>query len=118
MCRRIRRRIQQRQSSPRQSLLSPHFLVSLIVSHIRWWLFSPAQATDLVFLIDGSGSIGAYVFQMEVLRFLNEFVELFDIGPEKTRVAVVQFSDQIRHEFDLNQYTTPQALKDAIHRIQ
>ncbi|PIO61808.1 hypothetical protein TELCIR_16655 [Teladorsagia circumcincta] len=26
----------------------------------------PVQATDLVFLIDGSGSIGSYIFQTEV----------------------------------------------------
>lgn len=88
--------------------------------------FSPVQATDLVFLIDGSGSIGSYIFQTEVgrlplgdrlsiisivlvaidyidkltpfkvLRFLNEFTELFDIAPDKTRVSVVQYSDQIR----------------------
>ncbi|KIH50306.1 von Willebrand factor type A domain protein, partial [Ancylostoma duodenale] len=57
----------------------------------------PVQATDLVFLIDGSGSIGSYIFQTEVLRFLAEFTELFDIAPDKTRVSVVQYSDQISY---------------------
>uniref|UniRef100_A0A0M3KES8 VWFA domain-containing protein n=1 Tax=Anisakis simplex TaxID=6269 RepID=A0A0M3KES8_ANISI len=78
----------------------------------------PAQPTDLVFLIDGSGSISSDVFREEVLRFVKEFIELFDIASDKTRVAVVQYSDRIRHEFDLNQYTSARDLKDAIDRIQ
>uniref|UniRef100_A0A915AKQ6 Transmembrane cell adhesion receptor mua-3 n=1 Tax=Parascaris univalens TaxID=6257 RepID=A0A915AKQ6_PARUN len=78
----------------------------------------PAQPTDLVFLIDGSGSIGSDIFRGEVLRFLKEFVELFDISSDRTRVAVVQYSDRIRHEFDLNQYSSIQSVEDAIDRIQ
>uniref|UniRef100_A0A0M3IQP5 VWFA domain-containing protein n=1 Tax=Ascaris lumbricoides TaxID=6252 RepID=A0A0M3IQP5_ASCLU len=80
--------------------------------------YNPAQPTDLVFLIDGSGSIGSDVFRGEVLRFLKEFVELFDISSDRTRVAVVQYSDRIRHEFDLNQYSSIQNVEDAIDRIQ
>ena len=38
-----------------------------------------------------------------MLRFISDFVELFDIGQENTRVGLIQYSDQIRHEFDLNQ---------------
>ncbi|VDM42590.1 unnamed protein product [Toxocara canis] len=78
----------------------------------------PAQPTDLVFLIDGSGSIGSDVFRGEVLRFVKEFIELFDISLDRTRVAVVQYSDRIRHEFDLNQYSSAQSLEDAIDNIQ
>ncbi|CAB3402805.1 unnamed protein product [Caenorhabditis bovis] len=78
----------------------------------------PAQPTDLVFLIDGSGSIGSYVFQTEVLRFLAEFTELFDIAPQKTRVSVVQYSDQIRHEFGLDNYSDRKLLQNAIHNIE
>ncbi|CAD6188433.1 unnamed protein product [Caenorhabditis auriculariae] len=78
----------------------------------------PAQPTDLVFLIDGSGSIGSYIFQTEVLRFLSEFTDLFDIAPDKTRVSVVQYSDQIRHEFGLNENSDRRSLHDAIRNIQ
>ncbi|VDK67960.1 unnamed protein product, partial [Gongylonema pulchrum] len=53
-----------------------------------------------------------------VLRFVKDFIELFDISPQQTRVAVVQYSDRIRHEFDLNQYPTAQLLKQAIDHIQ
>lgn len=49
-----------------------------------------------MFLVDGSGSIGSDVFGDEVLRFISEFIDLFDVGPDQTRVALVQYSDQIR----------------------
>ncbi|VDN06501.1 unnamed protein product [Thelazia callipaeda] len=78
----------------------------------------PAQPTDLVFLIDGSGSIGSETFHQEILRFVKEFIELFDVSPQKTRVAVMQYSDRIRHEFDLNQYSSAEQLKQAIDQIE
>uniref|UniRef100_A0AC34QH72 Uncharacterized protein n=1 Tax=Panagrolaimus sp. JU765 TaxID=591449 RepID=A0AC34QH72_9BILA len=78
----------------------------------------PKQKTDLIFLIDGSGSIGSYVFKQEVLRFIREFVELFDIGLDRTRVGLIQYSDQIRHEFDLNQYSDKASLIQAIDSTQ
>lgn len=71
-----------------------------------------------MFLIDGSGSIGSYVFKQEVLRFIREFVELFDIGLDRTRVGLIQYSDQIRHEFDLNQYSDKASLIHAIDTTQ
>ncbi|OZC08479.1 hypothetical protein X798_04540 [Onchocerca flexuosa] len=78
----------------------------------------PKQKTDLMFLIDGSGSIGSYVFKNEVLRFIKEFLELFDIGLDNTRVGLIQYSDQIRHEFDLSQYTDKASVINAISQIQ
>lgn len=78
----------------------------------------PTQKTDLIFLVDGSGSIGAHVFANEILRFLREFVELFDIGATETRVGLIQYSDQIRHEFDLAEHTGRLHLQEAISRAQ
>ncbi|EJW76130.1 hypothetical protein WUBG_12961 [Wuchereria bancrofti] len=81
-------------------------------------VLSPAQPTDLVFLIDGSGSIGLNVFHNEVLRFVKDFIELFDISPQQTRVGVVQFSHIIRHEIYLNDCSSMEQLKDAISNIE
>jgi hypothetical protein len=78
----------------------------------------PKQKTDLMFLIDGSGSIGSFVFKHEILRFVREFVELFEVGQDKTRVGLIQYSDQIRHEFDLNQYVDKESLLQAINQTQ
>ncbi|CAK5070046.1 unnamed protein product [Meloidogyne enterolobii] len=77
----------------------------------------PKQKTDLIFLIDGSGSIGSQVFRNEVLRFIKEFIELFDIGLDNTRVGLIQYSDQVRHEFGLSQYSDKQSLLAAVDNI-
>ena len=57
-------------------------------------------------------------FSFQVLRFISDFVELFDIGQENTRVGLIQYSDQIRHEFDLNQYSDKNSLLQAIAQTQ
>lgn len=77
----------------------------------------PSQPTDLIFLIDGSGSIGAAIFNQEVLRFVRDFSKLFEIGPDQTRIGVIQFSDTVRKEFDMNQFSTRQSLENAITNI-
>lgn len=53
-----------------------------------------------------------------MLRFVREFIELFDIGMDKTRVGLIQYSDQIRHEFDLNQNRGKTAVVQAISQVQ
>ena len=78
----------------------------------------PSQPTDLMFLVDGSGSIGSETFTNEVLRFVQEFVDLFDIGPTKTQVAMIQYSDQIQHEFNFNSYSTKTTLIQAISQVK
>lgn len=69
-------------------------------------------------MIDGSGSIGSATFKTEILRFISEFVGLFTIAPDQTRVGVIQYSDIIRKEFDLNQYPSAPALQKGINSIQ
>lgn len=61
---------------------------------------------DLIFVIDGSGSIGSFSFRNEVLRFVKDFIDLFDIGRDKSQIGIIQYSDQIRHEFELGTYST------------
>ncbi len=78
----------------------------------------PSQPTDLMFLVDGSGSIGSDTFTNEVLRFVREFVDLFDIGPTKTQVAMIQYSDRIQHEVDFSQHTSKISLIQAISQVR
>ncbi|KAH8027870.1 hypothetical protein HPB51_011038 [Rhipicephalus microplus] len=51
-----------------------------------------ATATDLVFLLDRSGSVGHAGFETE-LTFVDSFVSHFDVMANATRVAIVSFSD-------------------------
>ncbi|XP_041941676.1 collagen alpha-1(XIV) chain isoform X3 [Alosa sapidissima] len=76
-----------------------------------------AAKADLVFLVDGSWSIGDDNFQ-KIIRFLYSTVGSLDvIGLEGTQVAIAQFSDDARTEFKLNSHSDKQSLLDAIQRI-
>uniref|UniRef100_A0A3Q2CA21 Collagen type XIV alpha 1 chain n=1 Tax=Cyprinodon variegatus TaxID=28743 RepID=A0A3Q2CA21_CYPVA len=76
-----------------------------------------AAKADLVFLVDGSWSIGDENF-LKIIRFLYSTVGALDrIGPDGTQVAIAQFSDDARTEFKLNSYSDKERLLDAINRI-
>ncbi|XP_041104554.1 collagen alpha-1(XIV) chain-like isoform X4 [Polyodon spathula] len=76
-----------------------------------------AAKADLVFLVDGSWSIGDDNF-LKILRFLYSTSGALDkIGPDGTQVAIAQYSDDPRTEFKLNSYSNKETLLDAIQRI-
>ncbi|XP_037650084.1 collagen alpha-1(XIV) chain-like isoform X3 [Sebastes umbrosus] len=76
-----------------------------------------AAKADLVFLVDGSWSIGDENF-LKIIRFLYSTTGALDqIGPDGTQVAIAQFSDDARTEFKLNSYGNKERLLDAINGI-
>uniref|UniRef100_A0A3Q3N772 Collagen, type XIV, alpha 1a n=1 Tax=Mastacembelus armatus TaxID=205130 RepID=A0A3Q3N772_9TELE len=73
---------------------------------------------DLAFLVDGSWSIGDDNF-MKITRFLYSTMGSLDlIGPDGTQVAIAQFSDDARTEFQLSSHGNKEALLEAIQRIR
>ncbi|XP_049337395.1 collagen alpha-4(VI) chain isoform X2 [Astyanax mexicanus] len=68
---------------------------------------------DIVFLVDGSASIGLTNFQ-QIREFLSSLVTHFDIAPNKVRIGLVQYSDTPRTEFSLNTYEDKQEILDFI----
>ncbi|XP_064195946.1 collagen alpha-1(XII) chain isoform X2 [Anguilla rostrata] len=72
--------------------------------------------TDLVFLVDGSWSIGRENFKY-IRSFIAAMAGAFDIGEDKTRVGVVQYSTDTRTEFNLNQYFKRGELIRAINNL-
>ena len=72
---------------------------------------------DLAFVMDGSGSIGYDDFE-NAKQFVVDMVEKLDIGKEKTRVGIIQYSDIPRIEINLNQYSSSDSLKEAISNIR
>ncbi|KAK6490585.1 collagen alpha-6(VI) chain-like [Huso huso] len=76
-----------------------------------------ASVADIVFLVDGSTSIGDTNFQ-KVKNFLYTFVESLDIGREKVRVGLAQYSDTANQEFLLNEYTNKTAVLQQIQKLQ
>ncbi|XP_045075210.1 collagen alpha-4(VI) chain-like [Coregonus clupeaformis] len=75
-----------------------------------------ATVADIVFLVDGSTSISPTNFQ-EVRRFLHSFIEGLDIGTDKVRVGLAQFSNEIQKQFHLGEHTDKRALLEQVDRL-
>uniref|UniRef100_A0A3P8U058 Collagen type VI alpha 6 chain n=1 Tax=Amphiprion percula TaxID=161767 RepID=A0A3P8U058_AMPPE len=76
-----------------------------------------ASVADIVFLIDGSSSIGISNFQ-EIRRFLRSVVSGLDIGADKVHVGVAQYSDEPYQEFLLKDHMDKQSLLTAVDTFQ
>ncbi|XP_060937859.1 matrilin-2-like [Limanda limanda] len=72
---------------------------------------------DLVFVIDGSKSLGPANFEL-VKHFVNSIVDSLDISKTGTHVGLLQYSTKVRTQFTLGQYTTAQDVKQAVARMQ
>ncbi|XP_038644308.1 collagen alpha-3(VI) chain-like isoform X6 [Scyliorhinus canicula] len=75
-----------------------------------------AVKRDIVFLVDGSDNVrGAFP---SIQRFISRVADNLDIGRDKARVGVVQYSDNPRVNFYLTSHTTNQDVKDAINSLR
>uniref|UniRef100_A0A3P9HVM7 Matrilin 2 n=1 Tax=Oryzias latipes TaxID=8090 RepID=A0A3P9HVM7_ORYLA len=72
---------------------------------------------DLVFVIDGSKSLGPANFEL-VKQFVNSIVDSLDISRTGTHVGLIQYSTKVRTEFTLGQYVTGDSIKQAVGRMQ
>ncbi|XP_067844647.1 collagen alpha-1(XII) chain [Heptranchias perlo] len=77
---------------------------------------SASAVADLVFLVDGSWSVGRANFR-KIREFIYSLVSAFEIGDDKTKVGIVQYSSDTRTEFNLNRYDQKQDLLNAITNL-
>uniref|UniRef100_A0A8C5F746 Matrilin 2 n=1 Tax=Gadus morhua TaxID=8049 RepID=A0A8C5F746_GADMO len=72
---------------------------------------------DLVFIIDGSKSLGPINFEL-VKGFVNAVVDSLDVSRNGTRVGLLQYSTKVRTEFTLGRYASAGDVKEAVSRVQ
>ncbi|XP_041423473.1 collagen alpha-6(VI) chain-like isoform X1 [Xenopus laevis] len=74
------------------------------------------EEADIYFLIDGSGSIYPEDFE-DMKKFMIELISMFQVGANRVRFGVVQYSDVRRIEFTISEHRNQKTLKDAISQI-
>ncbi|XP_076136862.1 IgGFc-binding protein-like [Alosa pseudoharengus] len=71
---------------------------------------------DIVFLVDGSWSVGSENFQL-IREFLHTVVDGFDVAPDHVRIGMVQYSSTQRTEFSLNTYQNKREILEYIDKL-
>ncbi|KAM6968144.1 matrilin-2-like [Aplochiton taeniatus] len=74
-------------------------------------------AMDLVFVIDGSKSLGAANFEL-VKQFVNSMVDSLDVSSRGTHVGLLQYSTKVRAEFTLGHFTSAKEVKRAVSAMR
>ncbi|KAM3917826.1 collagen alpha-3(VI) chain isoform 4-T4 [Leptodactylus fuscus] len=76
------------------------------------------DSADLVFLIDGSNNVGRAGFN-SIRDFLVNYVERrLEVGRSRMQIGVVQYSDDVKIEFTLDEHTTKSNLINAMKNLR
>ncbi|XP_067358775.1 cartilage matrix protein isoform X2 [Channa argus] len=75
------------------------------------------RPTDLVFIIDSSRSVSPSQFE-QVKVFLLKVIEGLDVGPNATRVGVVNYASHAKNEVSLKTHSTKAGLIKAVTKIE
>ncbi|XP_042280535.1 collagen alpha-6(VI) chain-like isoform X2 [Thunnus maccoyii] len=75
-----------------------------------------ANMADIVFLVDGSSSISPADFR-KIQNFLRQIVRTLNIGDNKVRVGLAQYSDDPSQEFLLKDHKDKRSLLAALDRL-
>ncbi|XP_010624431.1 collagen alpha-3(VI) chain isoform X4 [Fukomys damarensis] len=102
------------ESLPKIGDLQPQ-IVNLLKSVYNGGQPPASGEKDVVFLIDGSEGVRSGFGLLK--DFMERLVQGLDVGPNRVRVAVVQYSDRTRPEFYLNSFMDQQGVIGAIRRL-
>ncbi|XP_047238858.1 cartilage matrix protein isoform X2 [Girardinichthys multiradiatus] len=75
------------------------------------------RPTDLVFIIDSSRSVRPSEFE-QVKVFLKNVIDGLNVGPNATRVGVVNYASRVKNEVSLKTHRTKAALVRAVSKIE
>lgn len=74
------------------------------------------ERRDVVFLIDGTTAVRS---EFPAIReMIRRVVDKLDVGMDRVRVSVVQYSDDPKLEFDLKAYSTKDEVRQAVSKLK
>ncbi|XP_048062039.1 collagen alpha-4(VI) chain-like [Megalobrama amblycephala] len=88
-----------------------------LVSNGQKRVCTQETVADIVFLVDGSNSIGLENFQ-QIRGFLSFLVQNFEVARDRIRIGLVQYSDTPRTEFSLNTYQKKEEILNYIQNLR
>uniref|UniRef100_A0A8C3PJJ3 Collagen alpha-3(VI) chain n=1 Tax=Calidris pygmaea TaxID=425635 RepID=A0A8C3PJJ3_9CHAR len=103
-------------SLPRISELQPNIVNLLKTIQLQPTVVERSEKKDVVFLIDGSDGVRKGFPLLKT--FVQRVVESLDIGRDKVRVAVAQYSNVIQPEFLLDTHEDKADLISAIQELK
>ncbi|XP_075286761.1 collagen alpha-3(VI) chain [Opisthocomus hoazin] len=103
-------------SLPRISELQPNIVNLLKTIQLQPAVVERGEKKDVVFLIDGSDGVRSGFPLLKT--FVQRVVESLDIGRDKVRVAVAQYSNVIQPEFLLDTHEDKADLISAIQELK
>nr|XP_061799534.1 collagen alpha-3(VI) chain-like [Nerophis lumbriciformis] len=74
------------------------------------------EKRDVVFLIDGSSS--ARNEFPSIREMIRRVVEKLDVGLDKVRISVVQYSDDAKVDFPLDEFSTKNEVRQAVTQLR
>ncbi|XP_070832692.1 collagen alpha-3(VI) chain-like, partial [Chaetodon trifascialis] len=79
---------------------------------------APAEGDrrDVVFLIDGTTAVRSEF--PSIRDMIRRVVDKLDVGLDKVRVSVVQYSDDPKLEFLLNEFSTKEEVRQAVMKLK
>ncbi|XP_068581291.1 collagen alpha-3(VI) chain-like isoform X2 [Cebidichthys violaceus] len=74
------------------------------------------EKRDVVFLIDGTTAVRSEF--PSIREMIRRVVEKLDVGLDKVRISVVQYSDAPKLEFLLNEFSTKDEVRQAVTKLR
>uniref|UniRef100_A0A0S7F457 CO6A3 n=2 Tax=Poeciliopsis prolifica TaxID=188132 RepID=A0A0S7F457_9TELE len=99
--------------------LSDEDIASLRPRFPTYEVFTPpatGDKRDVVFLIDGSSATRSEF--PSIRDMIRRVVEQLDVGLDRVRVSVVQYSDDPKPEFLLNEHSTKAEVRQAVGKLR
>lgn len=75
------------------------------------------EKADILFLIDGSGSVQESGFQL-TLDFVTNFTRIFRVGPNYTQFGLIVFGTYVHKIFNFSTYADASTLEMAIQQTE
>nr|XP_034985426.1 collagen alpha-6(VI) chain-like isoform X2 [Zootoca vivipara] len=75
-----------------------------------------SESADIVLLIDSSDALGRRAFP-SVKSFVNRIINSLPIGPSRYRIALVQYSDDVKVEFHLDDYKAKNPMLNQLKKV-